>query len=206
MGKSQSKQPISETKDGNYFRFALVGSSGSGKSAFVKAVRGVEDKDENAAIVGIVGAEQSPKEYIYPSHPHVSFCDMPGYGTPKYPDLQTYWRKLELEKFDSFLIFISNSVTALDLNLIQKVKSLNKSHLLVRTKIDVDCGMKNLTPPFKEDELLAKLMDDTVEQTGQLLCAEDIFLISNFDPYKLDFIRLIEAIMKIMPDPEIGEY
>ena len=40
MGKSQSKQPESDVKDENYVRFALIGSSGSGKSAFVNAVRG----------------------------------------------------------------------------------------------------------------------------------------------------------------------
>ncbi len=40
MGKSQSKQLTSEAKDGNFTSFALVGLSGSGKSAFVNAVRG----------------------------------------------------------------------------------------------------------------------------------------------------------------------
>jgi putative ribosome biogenesis GTPase RsgA len=40
MGKSQSKQTIYEEKDDKYAHFALVGSSGRGKSAFVNAVRG----------------------------------------------------------------------------------------------------------------------------------------------------------------------
>jgi ABC-type glutathione transport system ATPase component len=41
MGKSQSKETTSdEEKHGNHARFALVGSSGCGKSAFVNAVRG----------------------------------------------------------------------------------------------------------------------------------------------------------------------
>jgi ABC-type lipoprotein export system ATPase subunit len=41
MGKSQSKKltSILEDEKSNYIRFALVGSSGSGMSAFVNAVR-----------------------------------------------------------------------------------------------------------------------------------------------------------------------
>jgi predicted GTPase len=42
MGKSQSKETTSdqEKQDDKYAHFALVGSSGCGKSAFVNAVRG----------------------------------------------------------------------------------------------------------------------------------------------------------------------
>ena len=209
MGKSQSKEPISEAKDENYMRFALVGLSGTGKSAFVNAVRGVDDDDENAATVEIVETEQSPKEYIYPSHPHVSFCDMPGYGTPRYPDLPTYWRELELEKFDTFLIFISNRVTALDLAMIQKVKSLNKSLFLIRPKIDLECKMKEDKPNFKEKELLSKIKNYIVKETDHLLCDENnIFLVSNYHPYneKWEFLRLIQAIIDIIPAPAIGKY
>ena len=182
MGKSPSKQPISEAKDGNYMRFALVGLCGSGKSAFVNAVRGVDDEDENAATVDIVNTGQSPKEYIYPSHPHVSFCDMPGYGTgtPSDPDLKNYWEKYQLKKFDTFLIFISNRVMALDLAMIQKVKSQNKSFFLIRPKIDLECKMKE----HEQEELLSKIKQYIVKETDHLLCEEDdIYLISNYYPY-----------------------
>ncbi len=166
----------------------------------------IDDEDENAASIDIVDAEQSPKEYVYPSHPHVSFCDLPGYGTPSYPDLQTYWRKFRLETFNTFLIFITNRVMSFDLKLIQKVKSLNKSYLLIRTKIDVECAPKNKKRQFREEELLSKIRDYIIKQTDQLSCAEEIFLISSYDPYKWDFFRLIQAIVKIMPDPDISEY
>ena len=164
----------------------------------------VDDEDENAARVEIVETEQSPKEYVYPSHPHVSFCDMPGYGTPSHPKLETYWGKFELGKFDTFLIFISTRVSAFDLNVIQKVKSLNKSYLLIRTKIDAEWPMNKNKPEFKEEKLLAKIRDYTLKKTDQL--SEEIFLISSYYPHKWDFFRLIEAIMKLMPDPETGEH
>ncbi|CAB3999842.1 interferon-inducible GTPase 5-like [Paramuricea clavata] len=195
MGKSQSKQPISEVKDGNDVRFALVGTGGCGKSAFVNAARGIDDEDELAASVDVVGTEQQPTEYIYPSNPHVCFCDLPGYGTPSYPDLETYWRILELEKFDIFLIFISLRVTELDLAIIKKVKSIKKSFFLIRTKIDVECMMNK--------DLLSKIKDYIVTRTKHLSCAEeDIFLISNYYPFEWDFFRLIQAIIHVMPSPE----
>mgnify|MGYP002804483302 CR=1 FL=1 len=102
----------------------------------------MDDEDDNAAIVDIGDTGQSPKEYIYPSHPHVSFCDMPGYGTLSEPDVKNYWEKYQLEDIDTFLIFISNRVAALDLKMIQKVKSVNKSFFLIRPKIDLEYNMK----------------------------------------------------------------
>ena len=166
----------------------------------------VEVDNENAEFVDTVYAERRPKAYIYPSQPHVTFWDMPGYGTPSDPDAETHWRKFRLEMFDTFLIFISATLTALDLNIIQKIKTLNKSYFLIRTKIDVDGEVINRKPQLDEPELLKKMRDFIVKQTGQMSSAADIFLISSYYPYKWDFVRLIEAIVKIMPDPEIGEY
>ena len=167
----------------------------------------VDDEDENAATVDIVDAGQSPKEYIYPSHPHVSFCDMPGYGTTSDPDLKNYWEKYQLEKFDTFLIFISNRLTALDLAMIHKVKSFNKSFFLIRPKIDLECKMKENKPNFKEEDLLSKIKNYIVKQTDHLCCHEDnIFLVSNYHPYEQEweFLRLIQAIIDIMPAPQLG--
>ena len=167
----------------------------------------IDDEDEFAASVDIVETEQEPTEYTYPSNPHVCFCDLPGYGTPSYPDLETYWKTLELEKFEIFLIFISLRVTALDLAIIKKVKSIKKSFFLIRTKIDVECMVKKYNVQFNEEDLLSKIKDYLVTQTKHLSCAEeDIYLISNYDPYEWDFFRLIQAITSAMPSPEIGEY
>ena len=167
----------------------------------------IDDKDELAASVDIVETEQEPTEYTYPSNPHVCFCDLPGYGTPSYPDLETYWRTLELEKFDIFLIFISQRVTALDLAIIKKVKSIKKSFFLIRTKIDLECRMKKPNAQLQEEDLLSKIKDYIVTSTKRLSCAEeDIFVISNYYPYEWDFFRLIQAIIHVMPSPEKGEY
>ena len=93
-----------------------------------------------------------------------------------------------------------------DLKIIEKVKSTNKPFFLIRTKIDedVECGMLKKRDKFNEENLLSEIRDYVVKTTEHLLCAEEdnIFLISNYDEYKWDFFRLIEAIVKMMPAAE----
>ena len=171
-------------------------------------LRSIDDDDEHAASVDIVETEQEPTEYTYPSNPHVCFWDLPGYGTRRYPDVETYWRTLELEKFDRFLIFISHGVTEHDLALIKEVKSVNKTFFLIRTMIDenVESMMRKQKDRFKEEDFLLEIRNDILKRTGHLSCPqEDIFIISNYHPRKWDFFQLIQAIINVMPAPEIGE-
>ena len=145
---------------------------------------------------------EQPQEYFYPSYPLVSFCDLPGYGTPKYPDVQTYWAEFELEKFDRFLVFLSR-VTQDDLELIQKIKSINKPFFLIRTHIDEDAEsmQREKTDRFNEEDLLSTIRNDILKWTKS--CPEeDIFIIDNYDPHKWEFFQLIEAIMNVMPAPD----
>ena len=135
----------------------------------------------------------------------VSFCDLHGYGTPTYPDVETYWRKLELEKFDRFLIFTSR-VTQDDLDAIKKVKFINKPFFLIRTHIDEDAEsmMRKKKDEFKEEELLSTIRNEILKWTKS--CPkENIFIIDNYDPHKWEFFQLVEAIMKVMPDAEVGK-
>ena len=168
----------------------------------------IDVDDERAASVEIVGKEHEPIEYTYPSNPDVSFCDLPGYDTSNYPDFTSYWGKLELEKYDIFLVFLSNRVMDVDLKIIKKIKSMKKPFCLIRPKIDedVECTMMRKKDQFNEEDLLLEIRDYVIKTTKHLSCAEeDIFLISNNHPYKWDFFRLIEAIMKLMPAPEISK-
>ena len=165
----------------------------------------IDVDDERAASVEIVGKEQEPIEYTYPSNPHVSFCDLPGYGTSTYPDFTSYWGKLELEKYDIFLIFLSNRVMEVDLKIIEKVKSINKPFFLIRTKIDED--VESMMTRKREEDVSLEIRNYLIKTTKRFVCAEEnMFLVSNYDPYKWDFFHLIEAIMRMMPDSEISEY
>ncbi|XP_028404177.1 interferon-inducible GTPase 1-like [Dendronephthya gigantea] len=190
--------------------FALVGSSGCGKSAFVNAVRGFDDDDdskdnefERIAKVDIVETEDKAEKYIDRDNPFVSFWDPPGYGTPIYFKIRSYWRKFQLERCDIFLIFISHRVTELDLEIIQKVKSTNKPFFLIRTKIDNEYMLEKDKSEFDEEVYLDKVRKYVLEKTN---LSSEVFLICNYDPCKWDFFQLLQAMNDVLPVPEMATW
>ncbi|XP_028404390.1 interferon-inducible GTPase 5-like isoform X1 [Dendronephthya gigantea] len=191
MGNLPSKRATSEGKYISNVNFALVGSSGCGKSAFVNAVRGINDANENAARVDVVETGGEPIEYMC-QNPLVSLWDLPGYGTDKYPNLELYWKRFKLDKFERFLIFISPRVTKFDIALIEKVKSAKKSFFLICTKMDIEYMSEKRKSEIREEELMTSIRDFVLKRTS--LSRENIFLISNYDPDKWEFPQLIRAI------------
>ena len=94
-----------------------------------------------------------------------------------------------------------------DQEIIQKIKTINKPFFLIRTKIDLaaESMMKIKKDRFREEELLSKIRYNILKWTKP--CPkENIFIIDNHEPHKWEFFLLIEAIMKVMPPPEIGKY
>ena len=159
------------------------------------------DDDEGAAEVGVTETTRVLKAYDHPTNPKIKFWDLPGIGTPNYPDMATYCEKVELEKFDAFLILTGGRFTEHDLKLAEKIKSINKNFFLIRTKIDtsVEAERKGKRS-FNEKAMLQKIRSDCAENLGNLLSDErDIFLISNHDRDKWDFARLLQAILDALP-------
>ncbi|XP_028404350.1 interferon-inducible GTPase 5-like [Dendronephthya gigantea] len=193
MGASESKEETSKIT-----KFALVGSSGSGKSAFVNAVRSINSEDRQAARVDIVEEKREQKEYIHPKYPLISFYDFPGYGTRNYPRVETYWNNFKLEKFGIFLIFISLRVTSLDLDMIKKAKNAKKDIFIVRTKIDIEYTLEKDKEHFNE---IAVMIRNYVFRETEV---EQIFLISNYRPDEWEFLKLIHAVERILPVSEKG--
>ncbi|CAB4003801.1 interferon-inducible GTPase 5-like [Paramuricea clavata] len=176
-------------------RFGITGDSGTGKSAFINAMRGLNDDDDGAAKVDVIEATTNPTEYKHPDNPMITFVDLPGIGTPNYPDLPTYCRKVSLENYDRYLIFTSLRFTKYDLELAKKVKSIGKSFFLVRTKIDDAYRAESRKRTFNEKEMLEKIKRYCFENVKDFISSEkDIFLISNYDKERWDFFRLVEAI------------
>ena len=138
-------------------------------------------------------------EYQHPDNQKISFVDLPGIGTPNYPDLATYAVKVGLEDYDTFLIFTAGRFTQNDLELAEKVKSIGKSFFLIRTKIDLDC-MPRVGRSINEPEILERIRQNCMDNVKGLISSEkEIFLISNYDKEKWDFDRLIEAISDALP-------
>ncbi len=159
----------------------------------------LEDDDDGAAKVDVVEATTEPTEYQHPNNENISFVDLPGMGTPNYPDLRTYSKKVGLEDYDTFLIFTATRFTQNNLDLAKKVKAIGKSFFLIRTKIDLDCKPRE-GKTINEEEILEKIRNKCMNHVKDLISNErNIFLISNYDKEKWDFDRLIEAISVALP-------
>jgi hypothetical protein len=130
----------------------------------------------------------------------IGLVDLPGIGTPNYPDLETYCRKVELESYDTFLIFTATRFTAYDLELAKKVKSLGKSFFLIRSKIDVELMPKRGKAILDEEATLEEMRNDCIMNVrGMISSEEQVFLIGSYDKGKWDFDRLVKAIGKALP-------
>ena len=86
--------------------------------------------------------------------------DLPGIGTPSFPDLDTYCDKVALEAYDTFLILAATRFTVHDLVLAKKIRSMGKSFFLIRTKIDQDERNEKRKKSFDVKEMLRKIRDD----------------------------------------------
>ncbi|KXJ25281.1 interferon-inducible GTPase 5 [Exaiptasia diaphana] len=178
----------------------VTGDSGTGKSSFINAIRELDDDDEQAAKVGVTETTMEPKCYDHPSNPKIKFYDLPGIGTPNFPDLDSYCRETNLEQYHTFLIFTSTRFTKNDLILAQKIRSLKKKFFFVRTKIDDNVRAERRKKSFNERAMLEKIRSDCAENLSDLLeKRQDVFLISNHDPSKWDFDRLTNAILDVLP-------
>ena len=121
-------------------------------------------------------------------------------GTPKNPDLETYCKKFNLKRYDTFLILTASRFTQNDLLLAKTVREMKKSFFFVRTKIDVDVKAEKRKRAFKEDVTLSEIRRKSLENLEDLAVSdEEVFLISNHKPKKWDFARLTEAILDCLP-------
>lgn len=134
--------------------------------------------------------------YDHPTNLNIKLWDLPGFGTPKYSDLEKYCKTVELEKYHAFLIISASRFTENDIKLAKKVRSTEKNFFFVRTKIDNDVRSEKRKRSFNEGALLEEIRRDCAKNLNNLLSNEqDIFLIGNHHPSKWDFDRLTNAIL-----------
>ncbi|XP_025050875.1 interferon-inducible GTPase 5-like [Alligator sinensis] len=116
---------------------AITGVTGSGKSSFLNAMRGLDDGDEGAADIGVLETTSKPAPFPHPQDPNITFWDLPGIGTPAFPE-DTYLQQVEFGRYDFFIIISSTRFTDKDIKLALEIQSLGKSFYFVRSKVDQD--------------------------------------------------------------------
>ena len=160
------------------------------------------DDDVGAAKVGMVETTGEAMKFKHPGNENIVFVDLPGMGTIKFPE-ETYFKKVGLKDYDTFLILTTCRFTENDLKLAKIVKEMGKPFFLIRTKIDQDFEYsgRRRRAPINEQEALEKIRSYCYAGVKDLIHNEfDIFLISNYQREKWDFDRLIEAIENVLPD------
>uniref|UniRef100_A0A3Q0RPE2 IRG-type G domain-containing protein n=1 Tax=Amphilophus citrinellus TaxID=61819 RepID=A0A3Q0RPE2_AMPCI len=168
---------------------AITGESGSGKSTFVNAFRGISDEDDGAAPTGVVESSKDPKAYFHPDYPNVILWDLPGIGTMKFP-ADEYLKHIEFEKFDFFIIISDTRFTENDLKLVQEIQKKKKKFYFVRSKIDNDLNTERRKFRYSEERTLRKIRDGCVRDLQGM--RSRLFLISSFEPHLYDFPLLYE--------------
>nr|XP_029521370.1 interferon-inducible GTPase 5 [Oncorhynchus nerka]XP_029521371.1 interferon-inducible GTPase 5 [Oncorhynchus nerka] len=180
---------------------AITGESGSGKSTFINALRGLGDEEEYSAPTGVVETTQKTTPYQHPKYPNVQMWDLPGIGTPNFKP-ETYLQQVEFERYDFFIIVSSDRFRVNDVNLAVKIQEMKKSFYFVRSKIDGTINAEQERKKnFNQDETLENIRKNCVEGLRDHgLESPQVFLISSFKLPLYDFPKLVETMEKELPD------
>uniref|UniRef100_A0A674ME82 Interferon-inducible GTPase 5-like n=1 Tax=Takifugu rubripes TaxID=31033 RepID=A0A674ME82_TAKRU len=179
----------------------ITGESGSGKSSFVNAFRGVDHRDDQAAPTGVVETTTEVRAYPHPSYPNVTLWDLPGIGTTRFPADQ-YLKHVGFERFDFFIIISDTRFRENDVKLAKEIQKMGKKFYFVRSKVDND--LQNAQRSQRNFDVWSGNDDDVISwDTGLLkegVQAPQVFLLSNFELRRHDFHCLHATLERELPE------
>ncbi|XP_044539119.1 T-cell-specific guanine nucleotide triphosphate-binding protein 2-like, partial [Gracilinanus agilis] len=141
-----------------HLNIALTGESGSGKSSFINAFRGIGHEDGDAASTGVVETTRNISSYEHPKFPNVTFWDLPGIGTPNFQP-KSYLKQVNFSDYDFFFIISSSRFRDNDAKLAQEIRQMGKKFYFVRTKVDSDLKNERKAKPksFNRENVLQQI-------------------------------------------------
>ncbi|XP_034374593.1 interferon-inducible GTPase 1-like [Arvicanthis niloticus] len=180
---------------------AVTGESGGGKSSFINALIGIGPEDKGAAEVGVIETTMKRTPYKHPKIKTLTFWDLPGVGTQKFPP-KAYLEEVKFEEYNFFIIVSATRFTKLELDLAQAIGIMKKNYYLVRTKVDVDLENEKRFKPhiFEREKTLSQIRSYSVNTfSDSKMAVPQIFLISNYDLSDYDFPVLMDTLIKDLP-------
>uniref|UniRef100_A0A672KDL5 Interferon-inducible GTPase 5-like n=1 Tax=Sinocyclocheilus grahami TaxID=75366 RepID=A0A672KDL5_SINGR len=178
---------------------AVTGESGSGKSTFVNAFRGLKNDDEGSAETGEIETTMNPEVYLHPKYNNVKVWDLPGIGTPNFK-ADEYLEKVEFERYDFFIIIASDRFKECHTQLAKEIVRMRKKFYFVRTKIDSSIKAAKRKKTFELKKTLDAIREDC--EKGLIDIPKEgpvVFLISGWKLGKYDFNLLQERMEEELP-------
>ncbi|KAK9978588.1 hypothetical protein ABG768_020333 [Culter alburnus] len=193
--KYLEKQELEELNIG------VTGESGSGKSSFVNAFRGLGDDEEGSAKTGVVETTMKPEVYLHPKYKNVKVWDLPGIGTPKF-QAQKYLELVNIKLYDVFIIIASDRFKECHEHLAKEIIRMGKKFYFVRSKIDfsITAEKRKLKNKFDEKNTLHSIREDCKNGLRKIDVKDPVvFLISSWELEKYDFNLMEEKIEQDLP-------
>ncbi|OWA51310.1 putative Interferon-inducible GTPase 1 [Hypsibius exemplaris] len=119
----------------NHYNFGVTGISGTGKSSFINAVRGLKSNEPGAAPVGEDETTLKIAPFPHASYPHIVLWDTPGCGTFKIPAAD-YFQEQQLFCFDFLIVIIGRNIKEDELAIAKEARKNNVPVFFVRSKAD----------------------------------------------------------------------
>ncbi len=148
-----------EKQDFVELNVGVTGESGSGKSTFVNAFRGLEDEEEGSAQTGPVETTMEPEVYLHPKYNNVKVWDLPGIGTPNFK-ADEYLKVVEFERYDFFIIIASDRFRECHTQLAKEITRMGKKFYFVRSKIDSVIDAEKRKKSFDQKRTLDIIRED----------------------------------------------
>nr|XP_055076760.1 interferon-inducible GTPase 5-like [Misgurnus anguillicaudatus] len=177
----------------------VTGESGSGKSTFVNAFRGLGDDDKGAAVTGVVKTTKDPKVYLHPKYNNVKVWDLPAIRTRRFK-ASKYLQQVQFERYDFFIIIASNRFKKCHTKLAKEIMRMGKKFYFVRSKIDCTITAKKKKKNFDLKKKLDTIREDCKNGLKKMgIEKPDVFLMSALEMGKYDLNLLHEMIEKELP-------
>ncbi|XP_030649694.1 interferon-inducible GTPase 5-like [Chanos chanos] len=192
-------QDYFEQQDRVELNIAVTGESGSGKSTFINAFRGLGDEDEGSAPTGVVETTMEPEVYPHPKYPNVKMWDLPGIGTPNFK-ADRYLEEVGFQRYDFFIIVSSERFRECHVQLANEIKKMRKKFYFIRSKIDSNIDAEKRKKNFNKERTLDVIRRDCIRGLQSIgVSSPDVFLISCFDLGSYDFGPLEETMERELP-------
>ncbi|XP_059833349.1 interferon-gamma-inducible GTPase 10-like isoform X1 [Hypanus sabinus] len=168
---------------------AVLGDVGSGKSAFINAMRDVQSDDPEAAPTGNGEASKEPTAYYHPSLPDVQLWDLPGLNSFGF-ELNRYLKQVNFVSYDFYIIVSQARFRECDGELSKRIQEQQKEFYYIRSKIDNDAySMQMQGVDFSQGQM--QIIQDCLKNFQNVgVKPPAIFLISSFNVKEYDFPKL----------------